>query len=279
VTRTGICWPSSRKSSESCQLCRPSSGLRAFRPGQPERCGQISETATIRHVAVQKRNAVFPFWNRISRQSQRRRGEPSGTHQMLSLRSLAFIRCSAIRRVRALSCAAIDCSPDIINGRKMATNKEIKMATTVAAPMYSLLRTVYRPSITFDPTSRITEAAQHRIGFGGCGKPSFSRSYSSRRVSSFHGHWPGRGEYSISSCNAWRASRMEACQLAPSRSGCRCWMILWAMSRRNCNRTALRSAFPKLAIPSARFSTSTSLKRPARSNSAVRSLHSAKSAS
>jgi hypothetical protein len=52
---------------------------------------------------------------------------------MFSLRSLAFILCSAIRRARALSCAALHCCPDIINGRKMAT----------AAPMCSLLRTVY----------------------------------------------------------------------------------------------------------------------------------------
>ncbi len=37
----------------------------------------------------------------------RRPGEPLGTHQRLSLRSLAFILCSAIRRARALSCAAL----------------------------------------------------------------------------------------------------------------------------------------------------------------------------
>jgi hypothetical protein len=62
---------------------------------------------------------------------------------MLSLRSLAFILCSAIRRARALSCAALHCFPDI-NGRKrrkIATNNATKMAT--AAPMCSLLRTVY----------------------------------------------------------------------------------------------------------------------------------------
>ena len=65
---------------------------------------------------------------------------------MLSLRSLAFILCSAIRRARALSCAALHCFPDIINGRKrrkMATNNETKMATNMAAPMCSLPRTVY----------------------------------------------------------------------------------------------------------------------------------------
>ena len=61
---------------------------------------------------------------------------------MLSLRSLAFILCSAIRRARSLSCAALHCFPDIINGRTMATNNATKMAT--AAPMLcSLIRTVY----------------------------------------------------------------------------------------------------------------------------------------
>src|SRR5580704_11961722 len=63
---------------------------------------------------------------------------------MLSLRSLAFILCSAIRRACALSCAALHSFPDIINGRKrrkMATNNARKMAT--AAPMCSLLRRVY----------------------------------------------------------------------------------------------------------------------------------------
>jgi len=60
---------------------------------------------------------------------------------MLSLRSLAFILCSAIRRARALSCAALRSFPNIKNGRQMATNNETKMAT--AAPMCSLRRTVY----------------------------------------------------------------------------------------------------------------------------------------
>jgi len=58
---------------------------------------------------------------------------------MLSLRSLAFIPCSAIRRARDLSCAALDCSPDRINGRKMAIN----IATNMAAPLCSLPCTVY----------------------------------------------------------------------------------------------------------------------------------------
>jgi hypothetical protein len=68
------------------------------------------------------------------------------TPQMLSLRSLAFILCSAIRRARALSCAALDCPPHMINnmataapqkGRKRATNNATKMC------MCSFLRTVY----------------------------------------------------------------------------------------------------------------------------------------
>jgi hypothetical protein len=64
---------------------------------------------------------------------------------MLSLRSLAFILASAIRRARALSCAALHCS-DIINRRqrrKMATNNPTEMATAGPGCMCSLLRTVY----------------------------------------------------------------------------------------------------------------------------------------
>ena len=60
---------------------------------------------------------------------------------MLSLRSLAFILWSAIRRARALSCAALHCFPDRINGRKMrkkATNNGKKMATNMTALMCSL---------------------------------------------------------------------------------------------------------------------------------------------
>jgi hypothetical protein len=66
---------------------------------------------------------------------------------MLSLRSLASILCSAIRRARALSSAALHCFPDIINGRTMATNNAKKMATNTAASMCSLLRTVYPPGV------------------------------------------------------------------------------------------------------------------------------------
>jgi len=54
---------------------------------------------------------------------------------MLSLRSLAFILASAIRRARALSCAALHCSPDRISGRKMATKRAANMATNPAASM------------------------------------------------------------------------------------------------------------------------------------------------
>jgi len=62
---------------------------------------------------------------------------PSGRlcAQMLSLRSLAFILASAIRRARALSCSALQCFPDIIIGRKIATKTDIKIATRTAAAM------------------------------------------------------------------------------------------------------------------------------------------------
>ena len=65
---------------------------------------------------------------------------------MLSLRSLAFILCSAIRRARALSCASF---PDIIierKGRKTATNTAKKFAIAdpmCSLPRYGLLRTEY----------------------------------------------------------------------------------------------------------------------------------------
>src|SRR5579872_3004978 len=53
---------------------------------------------------------------------------------MLSLRSLAFILASAIRRARALSCAALQRSPDRtsirITGTKTATKIAIKMAAS-----------------------------------------------------------------------------------------------------------------------------------------------------
>jgi hypothetical protein len=62
---------------------------------------------------------------------------------MLSLRSLAFILCSAIRRARALSCAALHCVPDPINESQTATNTATNMAENRAASMCSLLQTVY----------------------------------------------------------------------------------------------------------------------------------------
>jgi hypothetical protein len=83
---------------------------------------------------------------------------------MLSLRSLAFILCSAIRRACALSCAALHCSPDIINGRKMATNNARQMATNMPAPMCSLLRTVYT-SPGDAPSFRPGKPIQGRLGY------------------------------------------------------------------------------------------------------------------
>lgn len=57
---------------------------------------------------------------------------------MLSLRSLAFILASAIRRARALSCAAPRRSPDRISGRKMATEIATKIATKMAVAAMSV---------------------------------------------------------------------------------------------------------------------------------------------
>lgn len=58
-------------------------------------------------------------------------------HQILNLRSLAFILASAIRRARALSCASLQCFAEI--GRNMATN----MAKNRTTSMCTLLQTVY----------------------------------------------------------------------------------------------------------------------------------------
>jgi len=62
---------------------------------------------------------------------------------MLSLSSLAFILCSAIRRSLARCCSSLHCFPDRINGRKMATNTATNKATIFSASMCSLLRRVY----------------------------------------------------------------------------------------------------------------------------------------
>jgi hypothetical protein len=69
---------------------------------------------------------------------------------MLSLRSLAFILYSAIRRARALSSAALHRFPDrtkaLIIGRSMLTNMIASMLATNSKSrrsMRSLLRSVY----------------------------------------------------------------------------------------------------------------------------------------
>jgi hypothetical protein len=68
---------------------------------------------------------------------------------MLSLRSLAFILCSAIRRARALSCSSLHCFPDRINGRKMATEMDRNMATSLVASMQSPTNSIHaRKAIT-----------------------------------------------------------------------------------------------------------------------------------
>ena len=83
---------------------------------------------------------------------------------MLSLRSLAFILCSAIRRVRALSSASLHCLPDIINAEKMAANNAKKMATNMAAPMCSLLGIVYASRRSDPRTSNRGSCPQRNLG-------------------------------------------------------------------------------------------------------------------
>ena len=67
---------------------------------------------------------------------------------MLSLRSLAFILASAIRRARALSCAAL--FPDIIMRKiapKIVTKNPPNIGTNMTAfSMCSLLQTLYPPT-------------------------------------------------------------------------------------------------------------------------------------
>jgi hypothetical protein len=68
---------------------------------------------------------------------------------MLSLRSLAFILASAIRRSRALSCAALHRFPDRISGRKMrkmATKIPTKMLTKMAVASMSVPYEHFTPS-------------------------------------------------------------------------------------------------------------------------------------
>ena len=76
---------------------------------------------------------------------------------MLSLRSLAFIVASAIRRARALSCAALHRSPDRISGRKMATKRATNMAANIAtnrAASMSVSCEQFTPSLGSDGRSR-----------------------------------------------------------------------------------------------------------------------------
>jgi hypothetical protein len=65
---------------------------------------------------------------------------------MLSLRSLAFILYSAIRRACALSGAAIHCFPDTTMAKIIGTNMLANMTATNSKSrrfMCSLLRTIY----------------------------------------------------------------------------------------------------------------------------------------
>ena len=80
-----------------------------------------------------------------------RRGEPLGRYQMLSLRSLAFILCSAIRRSRALSCASLHCFPDRAKAKIIiGTNMLANMLATISKSrrsMCSLPLSVYNNPI------------------------------------------------------------------------------------------------------------------------------------
>ena len=65
---------------------------------------------------------------------------------MLSLRSLAFILASAMRRARALSCSALDSAVKAIRGRKMATKIAPKMATKIGGACMVLSYEKFTPS-------------------------------------------------------------------------------------------------------------------------------------
>jgi hypothetical protein len=65
---------------------------------------------------------------------------------MLSLRSLAFILCSAIRRARALSCSDLHCFPDRTKAKNIGRNTLMSVPATNTKSrrsMCSLLRTAY----------------------------------------------------------------------------------------------------------------------------------------
>ena len=67
---------------------------------------------------------------------------------MLSLRSLAFILASAIRRARALSCAALHCFPDRISGKgKWLQIKRLQIWLQIGGLHVSLLRKVYKVEV------------------------------------------------------------------------------------------------------------------------------------
>ena len=79
---------------------------------------------------------------------------------MLSRRSLAFILASAIRRARALSCAAFHWSPDSISGRAMAEKIATSMATKMAiACMSAPTKSLHL--LVSDGTSRRCPAPKH----------------------------------------------------------------------------------------------------------------------
>ena len=64
----------------------------------------------------------------------------------MSLRSLAFILASAIRRARDLACAAVHSFPDRISEKKMATKRPAKMAIKMAVACMSVSNEKFTPS-------------------------------------------------------------------------------------------------------------------------------------
>ena len=79
---------------------------------------------------------------------------------MLSLRSLAFILYSAIRRACALSCAALHCFPDrtkaLIIEKKIATTIEKKTATNSAAFIQSPTNSLHPLEAPAHPLNMVT---------------------------------------------------------------------------------------------------------------------------
>ena len=95
---------------------------------------------------------------------------------MLNLRSLAFIRCSAIRRSRALSCSAAQCFPDRKIRTKAGSNEK-KMATNRAA-----CTSVSYEQYTLDQARRL-EAGYAQAAFSNAPQPASFHSLRALKIS------------------------------------------------------------------------------------------------